>query len=407
MKLAPLTMVLFAGSVVTAAGQSNHKINVAKMRPKGLLVDRYSYMAQPYSFHYFHHIDQLGFRLDTVARSGTPFPLAGPTGPFSVTYEVGGVTRSLEEYFERNFVTGFLVLRDSQIVVERYFHGATAETPFVSQSIGKSILSILVGIAVDQGKIASVDDPVVKYLPYLASSGYERATIKNVLQMATGVAYSENYRDSTSGAAAIGAALVSGEPSFKDYVSSMRPTSTPPGTKFEYQSVNTQVLGFLVEQVTGKRLNDFATEALWSKLGVERDAFFYQSRSQPDICAFACFNATLRDYARVGLLMLRGGTLGGRRIVSEDWVARSTRADAPYLEPAADSTGRPGYGYQWWLPPGRPGAFEAIGIYGQSIYVDPSKRLVIVRTSAWPTPIGSPELYAEARAVREAIGSKL
>src|SRR5690606_28353800 len=156
-------------------------------------------------------------------------------------------------------------------------------------------------------------------------------------------------------------------------------------TAFEYQSVNTQVLGMLVERVTGMRLEQWTEKGLWSRLGAESDAYYYQAKQQPETCAFACFNATLRDYGRAGLMMLERGELGGRRILSEDWVRRSTTADAPHLRPVlADSAGRPrtGYGYQWWLPPGTDGEFMAIGIYGQSIYVNPARRVVVVQTAA-------------------------
>lgn len=388
-----------------AAAQRLDTIQVAKMRPTGLLVDAYSYMSPPFNAYYFHNIDKLGFRLDTVRREGPVLPLAPATAPFTISYTVNGKSHTLDEYYSQNHVTGFLVLRDTSIILERYFHGATAESRFVSQSISKSLVAVLVGIAVDLRLIDSVNEQVTRYLPELASSGYRGVTIKNVLQMATGVGYSENYQDSTSGAARIGAALITGTPAFRDFVASMPPTATPPGTKFEYQSVNTQLLGMLVEKASGWPLHAFASTYLWEKLGAERDGWFYRAKSQQDVCAFACFNATLRDYGRFGLLMLNRGVSGGRRIISEEWVRQSTTADAPSHEPGTAPGGSMGYGYQWWLPPGRPGVFQALGIYGQSIWVDPARRLVIVQTSAWPTPIGSLPLYLHNQAVRDAIAT--
>ena len=289
-----------------------------------------------------------------------------------------------------NHVTGFLVLRRDTVLIERYFHGADRRSRFVSQSVGKSIASILVGVAVEEGKIRSIGDPVTQYLPELAPSGYRSVTVKNVLQMATGVDYSEDYRDSTSGAAQIGAALITGTPSFSAFVGSMKPTAVPPGTAFQYQSVNTQLLGLLLERVTGMPLARWAETRLWSKLGAESDGYFYQAKRQPDTCAFACYNATIRDYGRIGLLMLGRGAIGGRRVVSESWVAQSTTPDADYLRPRAAEAGRPprsGYGFQWWIPPGEDGAFMAIGIYGQAIYINPARQIVVVQTSAWPTPV--------------------
>jgi CubicO group peptidase (beta-lactamase class C family) len=153
--------------------------------------------------------------------------------------------------------------------------------------------------------------------------------------VSTGADYSEEYRDPHSGAAIIGAAIVSGKPAFKDFVASMKPTDTKPRTQFNYQSVNTQVLGLLLEKVTGHRLNQYTEEKPWKKIGAQSGAFFYEAKSLPDICAFACFNATIRDCGRVGLMMMRGRELGSERVVPESWVHESTNAGAAFLKPGA------------------------------------------------------------------------
>ncbi len=386
-------------SVVTAAlmlclggfAQSPGKIDISKMNPAGLLVDKYSYMAQPYNFYYFHHMDELDLRTDWIRKGDRVYPLRESAKNLTFEYTFHGGHYSLDNYYKRNFVTGFLVLHNDQILVERYFHEADRNSRFVSQSLSKSVVSILIGAAVEEGAIKSIEDPVTQYLPYLSGSGYRNVTVKNLLQMSSGVNYSEDYRDPKSGAALIGAALLTGNPSFKEYAQSIQPSNTRPGTRFEYQSVNSQVLGLLLEKVTGKRLNDYAQEKLWTRIGDQSDAFFYESKKQPDTCAFACFNATVRDYARVGLMMLQGGSLGGKRIVSKAWVHDSTTPDAPYLKPKADGTeGGYGYAYQWWVPSGNEGVFMALGIYGQCIYVNPARHVVIVQTSAWPEPVSSP-----------------
>ena len=387
--------------------QSPGKIEISKMNPAGLLVDKYSYMAQPYSFYYFHHMDLLGLRTDWIKKGNFTYPLREPVREWKTDYTFHNSRYSLDDYFKRNFVTGFLVLHNNQIRVEKYFHEADRNSKFVSQSLSKSIVSILVGAAVEEGAIKSVEDPVTKYLPYLSESGYRNVTVKNLLQMSTGVDYSENYKDPKSGAALIGAALLTGSPSFEKYAQSIRPTKTPPGTKFEYQSINTQVLGLLLEKVTGKRLNVYAQEKLWSKIGAESDAFFYESTNQPNTCAFACFNATVRDYARVGLMMLQDGVLGEQRVVSTSWVHDSTGPDASYLKPKPGSPeGGYGYAYQWWVPPGNDGVFMGLGIYGQCIYVNPARHVVIVQTSAWPEPVSS-QLEEEQGAVFDKIASEI
>jgi CubicO group peptidase (beta-lactamase class C family) len=397
-------LLISALGLRTAAAQAGGKIAIARMRPAGLLIDAYSYMTPPHSEYYFHHMDQLGFRLGWVRRSGPPYPLVVTAGPaLNPHFRKGGADLGLDEYFTRNRVAGLLVLRGDTVLLERYAFGADRRSRFVSQSVGKSVVSILVGAAVARGKITSVNDPVTKYLPELSESGYRSVTVKQALQMATGVGYSEDYRDSTSGAAKIGAALVAGTPSFHDFVRSMKPTAVAPGTRFEYQSVNTQLLGMLLERVTGMTLATWAEAALWSKLGADRDAFFYQAKSQPGSCAFACFNATLRDYGRIGLLMMNRGTIDGREVVPASWVDESTRADADYLRPGA--AGQFGYGYQWWIPAGADGAFMAIGIFGQAIYVNPARHIVVVQTSAWPTPIGVGGESADQLMMFEAIAA--
>lgn len=384
------TVVLTVSASIIAFAQRPGKIDISKMNPAGLLVDKYSYMVQPYSFYYFHHMDELRFRTDVVKRGDHLYTLKEPKGSFLVTYKFGGRDYSFDDYLRREDVTGFLVLRDSQIIVERYLHGANRESRFVSQSVAKSILSILVGAAVDEGTIRSVNDPIVRYLPYLSRSGYRDVTIKEALQMSTNVDYSEDYRNPKSGAALIGAALITGTPTFRDFAASIGPSPTKPGTAFQYQSVNSQVLGLLLERVTGERLNVWAEDKLWKKIGAQRDAFFYESVKQPSTCAFACFNATLRDYGRLGLMMLNKGQLGRERVVSQSWVHDSTTPDAPYLMPKPPgATGQPatGYAYQWWIPYGTEGVFEAEGIFGQMIYVNPKRHVVIVQTSAWPDAV--------------------
>jgi CubicO group peptidase (beta-lactamase class C family) len=393
--------LIFAGLMFSLgiSAQSSDTIDVSKMGPAEHQVDKYSFMPEQDNLYAFQHMDRFGYRTDWLKKGNRVYPLHEPTREWSIEYTFQGNRYSLDDYFKRNFVTGFLVLHDNQIIIEKYFHEADQNSRFVSMSVSKSIVSILIGAADEDGLIKSIEDPVIKYLPYLSKSGYRDVTVKNLLQMSTGVKYTEDYGDPNSEAAEFGAAAFSGSISFKDYVQSMQPTDTPPGTAFKYQSVNTQVLGLLLEKVTGKRLNEYGQEKLWKKIGAQSDAFFHTSKNQPDnTCAFACFNATLRDYARVGLMLLQSGKLGEERVVSRKWVHDSTTPDAPYLKPELGGPeGGFGYAYQWWIPPGKEGVFMALGIYGQCIYVNPARRVVIVQTSAWPEP--EPYLLAEEQGV--------
>jgi len=361
-------------------------------------------MSQPRSFYAFQHMDQLGFRTDTVHKGAGVFPLKDAAGSFTTSYEWQGNRYTLEDYFQRSFVLGFLVLHDNQIIREKYFHNASRESRFLSFSVAKSITSVMIGRGLEDGEIGSVNDPVVRYLPYLASSGYKDVTIKNLLQMASGVKFDEAYLDPKSEIGRFGDALFQGTESFRDFAASIQP-KLKPGTKFEYQSVNTEILGLILEQVSGKRLHEYIEENLWRKIGVESDAFLYRGQKQPDECAFGCFNATVRDYGRFGLMALDGGKLNGERVVSQAWIRESTRPDAAFLMPSA-ANGNLGYGYQWWIPAGDEGAFMAMGIYGQMIYVNPKRHVVIVQTSAWKLP-DEDASWAESVRLMDAVAHQI
>jgi CubicO group peptidase (beta-lactamase class C family) len=247
----------------------------------------------------------------------------------------------------------------------------------------------LVGAAIADGKIKSVDDPVVKYLPWLKdSTGYRDTTIKNLLEMSSGVQFDEQYTNTHADILRYVSALLHGDPSFHDLALSIQ-AKIKPGTKFEYQTINTQVLGMIVEAATGKTLNQYAEEKLWSKIGPEADAFYFRSTKQPQRCAGSSLNVRLRDYARFGLMAMYGGTLGGTQVVPEAWIKESTQPEGKVLQSKPNGPADHqnfGYGYQWWLLNDDDGAFAALGIYGQTIYVNPKRHVVIVQAAAWPQP---------------------
>jgi CubicO group peptidase (beta-lactamase class C family) len=363
-------------------------IDVNKMDPARRAVDPYSFYVLPYNLYYFHHIDKLNVRQDWIRRSGPVFALRELSAPFSASYIYANQQHTLDEYFVRNYVVGFVVLHDNQVLLERYFHGADRESRFLSNSVSKSFTSVLVGAAIAEGKIKSVDDPVVKYLPWLRDSGYRDTTIKNLLEMASGVKFDEQYTNPDADISRYASALLHGEPSFHDLAVSIK-AKIKPGTKFEYQTINTQVLGMTLEAATGQTLNHYAEEKLWSKIGPEGDAFLFRSTRQAQMCAGSALNVRLRDYARFGLMAMYGGTLGVLQVVPEAWIKASTQPQEKVLQPQPNGPNDHqnfGYGYQWWLLYDDDGSFAALGIYGQTIYVNPNRHVVIVQTAAWPEP---------------------
>jgi CubicO group peptidase (beta-lactamase class C family) len=348
-------------------------------------------------------------RVDWMAPADRPFQLKEPTEPFSITVIRGdpndpvmrGFATTLDEYLENQHALAFIVLKDNQIVYERYLHGTRPEDGLWSMSVAKSVTSVLFGIALEEGLIDSVDDPVTKYLPSLANSAaYRDATLRHVLLMATGV----NEDFPRIGGIGNGSASSTETPSFLEFAASL-PSDNPPGTVFRYQNVNTQVLGIVLEKVTGMSISEYAEEKIWKKIGAERQGAWVTGKKQQNTCVYSCLQATLRDYARFGLMAMYGGELGGTRVVSREWIQEST-TPPPFATPSwnDDGTCQQGYAYQWWLPCERNGTFRANGTRGQAIYIDPANGIVIAQFGAWPD--NTPELHNERATFFRAIANQ-
>lgn len=291
----------------------------------------------------------------------------------------------VEAYMAAYNVAGLLVLHDGKVRLERYALGHGPEGRWTSFSVAKSFTSTLVGAAIRDGHIKSLADPVTRYIPELAGSGYDGVTVEQLLTMTSGVRWNEDYTDPSSDVAKMYAAPApAGADPTVAYMRTL-PRATPPGTKWVYKTGETNLIGVLVTKATGKSLAAYLSEKVWRPYGMERDAFWMIDGTPQDLGG-CCMSVALRDYARMGQFVLDGGQLpGGTRVVPDDWFASATAAKA--------RTGRPGfgYGYQWWTYP--KGRYGAQGIFGQTITIDPAKRVVIVQSAAWPRATG-PELGA-------------
>ena len=349
-----------------------------------------------------------GYRIDWVDKADRPFPLRPASEPFTVTYQHDGQTHTLDDYWARTDVLAFLVLKDDQIVVEEYFHGTGPRDRYASMSIGKSLLSVLVGIAIEEQRIRSVDDHVVTYLPYLKNSGYRDVTLKNLLRMASGVDFREAYMEPDSDFGRLNLAHSDGTEPFSEFAATLEP-DVEPGTTFRYQSVNSQVMSLVLEKATGVRLPQYTEEKLWKKIGAESAAYYFTGEKQPETCGYGCFYATARDFARFGLMAMQGGTLGRVRVVPAAWM-RESSTPSPFAVPRVDDETRAprnGYGYYWWVPLGDDRAFLGIGIRGQALYMNPAKGVVIAQFSAWPRAGSSPAQRGERNILFDAIAAKL
>ncbi len=289
-------------------------------------------------------------------------------------------------------IAGMIVVQNGKIRLERYARGYGREGRYTSFSVAKSFTSTLVGAAIRDGHIASIDDPVTRYIPDLAGGGYDGVTVRQLLTMTSGVKWNEDYTDPNSDVARMyREAVPAGQDPTVAYMRKL-PRESAPGTKWVYKTGETNLIGVLVERATKKTLADYLTEKLWKPWGMERDAFWMVNPAGHEVSG-CCLSVSLRDYARMGMFALSGG----KGVVPAGWFAAATTNQVPVSGALGD---RSGYGYQWWVLPG--GRYAAIGIFGQSIMIDPAKKLVIAMSSAWPTATGK-----ELSARRTALWGKL
>jgi len=306
----------------------------------------------------------------------------------SISYNHNGNQYLLQDYFDRASVMGFIVLKAGEVVHESYHQGTTPRDRFVSWSMAKSVVSTLLGLAVADGHVNSPDDYAVKYVPQLKESGYGINTIRDLLQMTSGVEFIENYvsTDSLEAAAWFGA-VINHERPYNSTVLWFDKRIAEPGTRFYYASLEPQVVGWVVRDASGKTLSDYLSERIWQHLGAEHDAFWVLDSPGGMEIGSCCISATLRDYARFGQMFLNDGQVDGKQLVPKDWIAAATRPDPerPFLHPGKGSgrQSRMGYQHYWWLWPGEDRAYSAIGFGGQEIYINPARQIVIVQTAAW------------------------
>lgn len=331
----------------------------------------------------------------TVKRGDTVRPL--PKGDSAVldklSYSHADKSWTVDDYMKAYNVSGLMVVKDGKVMLERYGLGRKPEDRWISFSVTKSITSTLVGAAIKDGKIKSIDDQVTSYIPELKGSAYDGASIRNLLTMSSGVKWNEDYADPNSDVARSGASIV--EPGVNPIVSYMKalPRANAPGTKFTYNTGETDLVGILLSNAVGKSLSQYASEKLWQAYGMQRDATWIVDRAGHERGG-CCMSMTLGDYARVGQFMLDGGVAGGQQILPDGWIQQATTAQITNGAPPA------GYGYFWWL--GQGGPYQASGIFGQSISVIPDERLVIVINSAWPSATGR-ELFVARSAFINAV----
>ena len=331
-------------------------------------------------FNFANINDYKKFPRRDISREGEAFQFTdGSSQSFpdslTVTKKGNSVHLSFEEYLEKNRSVAFLVIRNDTMLYEKYFKGYDRASIVASFSMAKSVTSLLIGCAIDDGYIKSIEEPVTNYLPQLEANGFGKITIKDVLNMMSGIDFRESYISPFGNAATYyyGRQL-------RKQVFKMKLINEP-GSEFSYSSGDTELLGLILESaLNGRTISSYLEEKIWKPLGMEYDASWSIDKKKNGIeKTFCCINARARDFAKIGRLMLNGGSWNGKQIVSRDWVENSTRID---------TTGGSKwyYQYQWWIRTRH--SYSARGYRGQFIYVNNEKNMIIVRLGKDHGPYG-------------------
>jgi CubicO group peptidase (beta-lactamase class C family) len=317
----------------------------------------------------FRAIDRLPILAESrvIAASDKPYPL-----PKGAPLSLAGV----ETYMELQRAAAIVIVHDGKVRFERYGLNFDAKGKWTSFSVAKSLTSTLVGAAIKDGYIKSIDDKVTAYIPEMKGSAYDDVTVGQLLTMTSGVRWNEDYTDPASDVARFNNHKAeSGVDVTASYMRKL-PREVPAGTKWVYKTGETNLIGLLVSKATGKKLSDYLSEKIWRPFGMEQDASWLLGSSGHEISG-CCIQASTRDMARFGQFILNGGQIGGKAVLPEGWLAMATSKQADIGAPGH------GYGYQWWT--NDDGSFAAQGIFGQGIFIDPARKLVIASNGNWPT----------------------
>lgn len=321
-----------------------------------------------------------------IAAGGPVYPL--PKGePIEISVDV-------DAYMQEQRTAGLVIVQDGKVRLEKYGLDFDANGRWTSFSVAKSFTSTLAGAAIKDGYIKSLDDKVSDYLPDMKGSVYDDVSIRQLLTMTSGVRWNEDYEDKNSDVALFNEHQA--EPGIDATVSYMRTLSreAPPGEKWLYKTGETNLIGVLVSAAINRPLSDYLSEKIWAPFGMEQDASWLLSNTGQEISG-CCIQATTRDFARYGLFMLNGALIDGKPILPEGWIAQATTAQVESVRPGK------GYGYQWWTYDD--GSFAAQGIFGQGIFIDPKRKLVIASNSNWPRANDPDTVGAQREAFYQAV----
>ena len=342
----------------------------------------------------YRNADKL-FTTRTIDNGNPVYPLPEAPRDFDeLQFDFGGASFDVDSYVRRANVAGLLIVEDGRIVLERYELGNSQDSRWISFSVAKSVVSMLSGAAIRDGYIGDVDEQVTDYLPRLKGSAYDGVTIRNLLQMASGVTWNEDYADPESDVNTYPWCDVV---ALYEFLGRKSRVATP-GTRFNYNSAETELVGTLLRAAIGNNLSNYLAAKIWQPFGMESDANWLLGAANGSEIGGCCISATLRDYARIGIFALRNGRLpDGTAVLPSGWMQQSVEPSNAY----------DGYGYLWWL--GDSGDYEARGVFGQGIFIDPQHDIVIVKHGVWEDAYNQRDIAFDTafyRAVVRALRTK-
>ena len=365
-------LLLAAAAGQAAAAPEEAAYGAASAYPHG---DRSNWFRQHHLVGALTAMDQL-FPVRPVAAGPDVRPLPKRAMPAGWTF--------VQRYLDHHPATGLLVMKDGQVLVERYQYGRRAEDRFTSFSMAKTVVAMAVGVAIAEGRIASVDEPVDRIEPALAGTAWKGVALRQVLNMASGVRFDETYDKPDTDIARLSRAWTRQDGSLAAGLQRLTERDTAPGERFHYISAETQVLTQVLIRATGRPLADYVGEKIWTPMGAEADGAWITDAAGVE-AGYCCLSARLRDWARLGQLLLDGGQRDGQQVIPRAWIEAATtvRPQDSHLLPRR-ATPYFGYGYQTWIFPEGLG-FALLGVRGQAVYVHPHLRVVMVQTAVWPT----------------------
>lgn len=381
------------------------------LTPGAPIIPRAAWMFAPYIHWTFKHVREMTPTAKIWRGQGPVGALpAREQGLDDLEFDLAGQRRSIDDFLKDSFTSGFLVLFGGEIVMERYMSGLTPHGQHLAMSVSKSIVATVCGILVHRGLInpASL---VTRYLPELDVTAYRGATVQQVLDMTTGVHFDETYDspdsdihrlDEVSGWKSL--SRTDGPQTVWQFILTLARQDRPHGQAFNYRSIETDVLGLIMERVSGQSLAELISRELWAPMGAEEDAYITVDRAGLAL-ADGGFNACLRDFGRFALLHLRGGRAQGRQIIPPEWLADIRFGNhGGRLDPDRDQLPNGAYRNQFWIEDMERGTYMCLGIHGQYIYLDPSNDFAVVKLSTWPDALDRSrftELLAATRAIRD------